>query len=77
MKRLAFATPEQLAEYCSGEHVTLIVEFTDEEGRQQQVTFQEDTLSLAGEFLQKKNAMAYFRKEKLFYEIVAEWLKEH
>ncbi|MGO0060759.1 hypothetical protein ACTID9_12230 [Brevibacillus fluminis] len=74
MKRLAFATPEELTAYCMAEEVALIIEYRDEQGKQRQVTLKGDALGdLAGYFGQR-DVMAYFRKDKLFYEIKPEWL---
>jgi hypothetical protein len=37
MKRVTFATPEELREHCLRENLSLVVEYRDEDNRQRQV----------------------------------------
>lgn len=75
MKRLNFATVDALIQHLREEQVTLVVEYRDEAGKQRQVTLTEDRVEEVGEWLAQAKAMAYYRKDGIFYEIVAEWLK--
>lgn len=74
MKRLAFATPGEMTNYCLQEGVALIIEYNDEQGKQRQVTLKGDDLHEAATYFHEKQVMAYFRKDKIFYEIKPEWL---
>ncbi|MGD8191632.1 hypothetical protein ACQCN2_16750 [Brevibacillus ginsengisoli] len=75
MKRLKFATVEALILHLREEQVNLVVEYRDEAGKQRQVTLTQDRVEEVGELLTQSQAMAYYRKDGIFYEIVAEWLK--
>ncbi len=75
MKRISFASAEELIAHCRQENVALVVEYQDENNRQRQVTLAEDTLADVEAYLRKPNAMAYYRKDGIFYEIVAAWLR--
>ncbi|WP_139489446.1 hypothetical protein [Brevibacillus dissolubilis] len=75
MKRITFAAPEEVADYCREEDVILVVEYQDENGRQRQVKLAPDQLQDLGVYWEKPGTMAYFKKEKIFYEIVAGWTK--
>ena len=75
MKRLKFATVEALVQHLREEQVNLVVEYRDESGKQRQFTLTPDRVEEVGELLAQTQAMAYYRKDKIFYEIVAEWLK--
>lgn len=74
MKRLAFATPDELIDYCQQEEVALIIEYRDAQRKQRQVTLKGEALRDIAAYFREEQVMAYFRKEKLFYEIKAEWL---
>jgi hypothetical protein len=74
MKRISFATPEELREYCLREEINLIVEYRDEQNKQRQVTLAGDRLAELETCFAKPKAQAYFRKDGIFFEIVAAWL---
>jgi hypothetical protein len=75
MKRISFATPEELLEHCRKEAVELVVEYTDQEKKQRQIRLSAESLQLdaLNECFAQKNVMAYYRKDGIFYEIVAKW----
>lgn len=75
MKRLKFATVEDLIQHLQEEQVQLVVEYLDESRKQRQLTLTPDRSQEVGEWLAKPQAVAYYRKDGIFYEIIAEWLK--
>ncbi len=76
VKRIAFAEPQALGDYCAQEAVTLVIEYRDEHGKQRQVTLAGESLGELGSYFSKDDVMAYFRKEGIFYEVKAEWLQK-
>lgn len=74
MKRITFQNPTELSEYGREREVAITVEYRDENGKQRQVILSDERLAEIGEYLAKPNAMAYFKEEKIFYEVIAEWL---
>ncbi|MCR8994977.1 hypothetical protein SMD22_10665 [Brevibacillus halotolerans] len=75
MKRITFQTPNELADYGRERDVAITVEYRDENGKQRQVILSDERLAEIGEYLAKTNAMAYFKEEKIFYEVNAAWLR--
>ncbi|CCF15849.1 putative uncharacterized protein [Brevibacillus laterosporus GI-9] len=75
MKRITFQTPNELADYGRERDVAITVEYRDENGKQRQVILSDEGLAEIGEYLAKPNAMAYFKEEKIFYEVNAAWLR--
>ncbi|GIO00016.1 hypothetical protein ABE137_12845 [Brevibacillus laterosporus] len=75
MKRITFQTPDELADYGRERDVAITVEYRDENGKQRQVILSDERLAEIGEYLAKPNAMAYFKEEKMFYEVMAAWLR--
>lgn len=73
MKRITFATPEELVEHCRREEVSLIIEYRDEANKQRQVVFAGERLEEAPAYLQQAKAEAYYRKEGIFFEVHAGW----
>jgi hypothetical protein len=73
MKRISFSSPEELAEHCKNEETSLIVEFKDDAGRQQQVTLSPQESERIKEYMDKPESMAYFRKDGIFFEVVPDW----
>ncbi|RAP30387.1 hypothetical protein C2W64_01579 [Brevibacillus laterosporus] len=74
MKRITFQNPTELAQYGREREVAITVEYRDENGKQRQVILSDERLAEIGKYLEKPNAMAYFKEEKIFYEVIAEWL---
>lgn len=75
MKRITFATPEALLVHCVQEEVRLVVEYQDEQNKQQQLTLVGDGLAQIEQLFTFSNVMAYYRKDGIFYEVVAAWNK--
>jgi len=75
MKRITFQTPNELADYGRERDVAITVEYRDENRKQRQVILSDERLAEIGEYLAKPNAMAYFKEEKIFYEVNAAWLR--
>lgn len=75
MKRLKFATVEQLIQHLIEEQVQLIVEYRDEDRKQKQITVTQERVQEVGEWLSKPSAMGYYRKDGIFYEIIVDCLK--
>ncbi|QOT00823.1 hypothetical protein JNUCC42_09215 [Brevibacterium sp. JNUCC-42] len=75
MKRITFQSPAELAEYGREREIAITVEYLDENGKQRQVILSDERLAEIEEYLSKPNAMAYFKEEKIFYEVIAEWLE--
>jgi hypothetical protein len=73
MKRVTFATPEELREHCLRENLSLVVEYRDEDNRQRQVVLAGERLNELEAFIDRPKAEAYFRKDGIFYEVVAGW----
>jgi hypothetical protein len=76
MKRVTFATAEELRSYCQSEQLSLVIEYRDEQQKQRQVILQGDTLAQLETYLALADAMAYYRKDGIFHEVVAAWLKK-
>ena len=76
MKRLKFVSAEECIQHLLDEQVHLIVEYRDEDRKQKQITLTEERIQEVGEYLLKPGAMGYYRKDGIFYEILAEWLKQ-
>ena len=75
MKRITFQTPNELADYGRERDVAITVEYRDENRKQRQVILSDERLAEIGEYLAKPNAMAYFKEDKIFYEVNAAWLR--
>ncbi|MFY0543338.1 hypothetical protein [Brevibacillus sp. H7] len=75
MKRIAFATPEELTEHCLREEISLVIEYRDEHNKQRQVVLQGEELNELEEYFRYSGVTAYYRKDGIFYEIKAEWLR--
>ena len=75
MKRLSFESADELISYCREHEIELTVEYQDENGRQRQVVLQQDTLDDLADFFEKPKTTAYFKQEKIFYEVVAQWVR--
>lgn len=73
MKRIVFATPEELIQHCENEQVSLVVEYRDEAGKQRQVVLGGERLPEAKTYIESPKAEAYYRKDGVFYEVVASW----
>jgi len=70
MKRIVFATPEELVEHCLQEEVSLVVEYRDESNKQRQVVLTSEQLSQAPAYLSYDKSEAYYRKDGIFFEVV-------
>lgn len=75
MKRISFATPEELRQHCLQEEISLVVEYRDEQNKQRQLILQGETLDRLQEVFGYPGVTAYYRKDGTFYEVVAKWLK--
>jgi hypothetical protein len=75
VKRIPFATPEELRQHCLREEISLVVEYRDEQNKQRQVILQGEKLAGLEEVFGYPGVMAYYRKDGIFYEVVAGWLK--
>ncbi|MGC5327037.1 hypothetical protein [Brevibacillus sp. SYSU BS000544] len=75
MKRLKFASVEDCIQHLIEEQVQLILEYKDEDRKQKQVTLTQERIREVGEYLSKPGALGYYRKDGIFYEIIAERLK--
>jgi hypothetical protein len=75
MKRISFATPEELRQHCLREEISLVVEYRDEQNKQRQVVLAGDRLAELEAYFAMPNAQAYYRKDGIFFEIVATWLQ--
>lgn len=73
MKRIAFATPDELIRHCQQEEVSLVVEYRDEDRKQRQVVLSAERLADVKTYIELPNAEAYYRKDGLFYEVIASW----
>lgn len=76
MKRIPFDTPGALLVHCRQENVDLVVESTDTEKKQRQARIAAADLNaeqIVALFSQEK-VMAYYRKDGIFFEIIAKWL---
>lgn len=73
MKRTVFATPEELIRHCLREGVSLVVEYRNEENKQRQVVLAGERLAEVGNYLDAPKAEAYYRKDGLFFEVIAGW----
>lgn len=73
MKRIIFDTPEQLIEQCQKEEVSLVIEYRDEDSKQRQVILTGEKLAEAKKYLDFSKSEAYYRKDGIFYEVVAGW----
>ncbi|MFG0216732.1 hypothetical protein ACFU8X_27115 [Brevibacillus porteri] len=73
MKRITFATPEELIQHCQLEDVSLVVEYRDDVNKQRQVTLTGEQLAEAQTYLNFSKSEAYYRKDGLFYEVIAGW----
>lgn len=72
MKRIVFATPEELVEHCLREEVSLVVEYKDEANKQRQVVLAKEQLSQAPVYLRYDKAEAYYRKDGIFFEVAVQ-----
>lgn len=75
MKRLKFTSVGDCIQHLVEEQVQLIVEYRDEDRKQKQITLTQERIEEVGDYLSKPGAMGYYRKDGIFYEIIAEWLK--
>lgn len=73
MKRIAFATPEELIEHCQKEEISLVIEYRDEANKQRQVILAGERLGEAAAYLKQAKAEAYYRKDGIFFEVLAGW----
>lgn len=73
MKRITFTTPEELIQHCQLEEVSLVVEYRDDVNKQRQVILTGEQLAEAKTYLDFSKSEAYYRKDGLFYEVIAGW----
>lgn len=73
MKRVTFLTPEELVQHCQDEEVSLVIEYRDDENKQRQVILSGERLEEAGTYLNRSKPEAYYRKDGIFFEVVAGW----
>ncbi|EJL24409.1 hypothetical protein [Brevibacillus sp. BC25] len=73
MKRITFSTPEELIQHCQSEEVSLVVEYRDDVNKHRQVTLTGEQLVEAQNYLNFSKSEAYYRKDGLFYEVIAGW----
>jgi hypothetical protein len=73
MKRITFATPEELMQHCLQEEVSLVVEYRDETNKQRQVVLAGERLAEAEAYMGKAKSEAYYRKDGIFFEVIAGW----
>ncbi|GAB1532982.1 MULTISPECIES: hypothetical protein [Brevibacillus] len=73
MKRITFTTPEELIQHCQSEEVSLVVEYRDDVNKQRQVILTGEQLAEAQTYLNFSKSEAYYRKDGLFYEVIAGW----
>ncbi|BAH43208.1 hypothetical protein BBR47_22310 [Brevibacillus brevis NBRC 100599] len=73
MKRITFTTPEELIQHCQSEAVSLVVEYRDDVNKQRQVILTGEQLAEAQTYLNFSKSEAYYRKDGLFYEVIAGW----
>ncbi|WNC17051.1 hypothetical protein [Brevibacillus brevis] len=73
MKRIAFATPEELIQHCRKEEVGLVVEYRDETNKQRQVVLSGERLAEVETYMNSAKAEAYYRKDGIFFEVIAGW----
>jgi hypothetical protein len=73
MKKIVFATPEELIAHCQQEEVNLVIEYRDEENKQRQVILTGDRLSEAATYLGFAKREAYYRKDGIFFEVITSW----
>ncbi|MFD2371979.1 hypothetical protein ACFSO0_18795 [Brevibacillus sp. GCM10020057] len=73
MKRIAFATPDELIRHCLHEKVSLVVEYRDEDNKQRQVILAGERLADVPKYIGLPKAEAYYRKGGLFFEVIAGW----
>lgn len=76
MKRVRFADAQELRSFCTEAEVSLVVEFRDENKKQRQVILQGESLDQVQDYVARPEAVAYYRKDGIFYEVVATWLKK-
>lgn len=77
MKRVPFASPDELLDHCRQEAVDLIIEYMDHDKKQRQVRLaaQEMTIEQLETYFAQQSVTAYYRKESIFFEVVAKWTK--
>ncbi|EMT53814.1 MULTISPECIES: hypothetical protein [Brevibacillus] len=73
MKRVTFASAQELKEYCLEQELSLVVEYRDDQNKQRQVILSGERLEEAGMYLDRPKAEAYFRKDGVFHEVIAGW----
>lgn len=73
MKRITFATPEELIQHCRKEEISLVVEYRDEANKQRQVILSGERLREAETYMNLAKSEAYYRKDGIFFEVVAGW----
>ncbi|GED66439.1 hypothetical protein BRE01_01410 [Brevibacillus reuszeri] len=73
MKRVTFSTPEELVTHCENEEVSLVIEYRDDDNKQRQVILAGDHLQEAASYLSRPKPEAYYRKDGIFFEVVAGW----
>jgi hypothetical protein len=75
MKRIVFESPEELLAHCRREAVDLVIEYVDQEKKQRQIRLAAEALDLETlrQSFAQQQVMAYYRKDGIFYEIVAKW----
>lgn len=73
MKRISFATPDELIQHCQKEEVSLVIEYRDEANKQRQVVLAGDRLQEAATYWEQAKAEAYYRKDGIFFEVIPGW----
>lgn len=73
MKRITFATPEELRQHCLQEEVSLVVEYRDETNKQRQVILAGERLVEVDSYIRQAKSEAYYRKDGIFFEVIAGW----
>ncbi|KGT72788.1 hypothetical protein MA20_48245 [Bradyrhizobium japonicum] len=76
MKRVQFAAAEELRSFCKQAEVQLVLEYRDVNGKQRQVILQENDLDQVETYFTEPEVMAYYRKDGIFYEVVASWAQK-
>ena len=73
MKRITFTTPDELVAHCLQEEVNLVIEYRDAANKQRQVILSGDRLQEAATYLDYNKPEAYYRKDGIFFEVIAGW----
>ncbi|QQE72964.1 hypothetical protein KDJ56_13520 [Brevibacillus composti] len=73
MKRVTFASLEELKVHCQEHELSLVIEYQDEVKKQRQVVLAGERLTDADTYLGMPGAMAYYRRDGVFYEVIPAW----